>query len=101
MVSSVADPGEADGDLRDAGRWRVRGTGRGGRLRERAVELGRLERLRERAAAGHGEFVLCTGAAGVGKTRLAEELTTIADARGIPVAWAVPPDLNSAPAYSL
>jgi hypothetical protein len=65
------------------------------------MELGRLERMLERAAAGHGGFVLCTGPAGVGKTRLAEELTTIADARGIPVAWAVAPDLNSAPAYSL
>ena len=65
------------------------------------MELDYLERLLEGAAAGHGEFVLCTGPAGVGKTRLAEELSTIADSLGVPVAWAVAPDLNSAPAYSL
>jgi DNA-binding CsgD family transcriptional regulator len=64
-------------------------------------ELARVTRLLEDALAGHGRLVLCTGEAGIGKTRLAEELTAAAAARGVPVAWARATDRDSSPPYGL
>jgi hypothetical protein len=40
------------------------------------------------ALAGRGRLVLCTGEAGIGKTRLAEELSASAATRNMPTAWA-------------
>jgi hypothetical protein len=45
--------------------------------------------------------VLCTGEAGIGKTRLAEELAAVATARDVTVAWARAADEGSLPPYGL
>jgi tetratricopeptide (TPR) repeat protein len=52
-----------------------------GRERERAD----LRRAVEDARVGHGSFVLVSGVAGVGKTRLVQEIDAEADARGLRV----------------
>ena len=57
--------------------------------------------LLDDALAGGGRLVLCTGEAGIGKTRLAEEAAACAAARGVPVAWARAADADSLPPYGL
>ncbi len=57
--------------------------------------------LLDDALAGGGRLVLCTGEAGIGKTRLAEEAAASAAARGVPVAWARAADRDSLPPYGL
>jgi DNA-binding CsgD family transcriptional regulator/tetratricopeptide (TPR) repeat protein len=64
-------------------------------------ELTRVTGLLDDALAGRGRLVLCTGEAGIGKTRLAEELAAAAAARGVPVAWARAADRGSSPPYGL
>jgi DNA-binding CsgD family transcriptional regulator len=64
-------------------------------------ELARVTSLLADALAGRGRLVLCTGEAGVGKTRLAEEAAALAAARGVPVAWARAADPGSSPPYGL
>lgn len=44
--------------------------------------MGELHGLLEESIAGHGRFALITGEAGIGKTRTAEQLATIARERG-------------------
>jgi DNA-binding CsgD family transcriptional regulator len=64
-------------------------------------ELARVMSLLDDALAGGGRLVLCTGEAGIGKTRLAEEAAAAATARGVPVAWARAADAGSLPPYGL
>ncbi len=64
-------------------------------------ELARVTGLLDDAVAGHGRLVLCTGEAGIGKTRLAEEAAALAAARGVPVVWARAADRGSSPPYGL
>ena len=64
-------------------------------------ELAQVTRILDDAVAGHGRLVLCTGEAGSGKTRLGEELTAVAAARGVPAAWARATDRDSSPPYGL
>ena len=67
----------------------------------RARELVRAESLLLDALAGHGRLVLCTGEAGIGKTRLAEELAASAVDHGAVVVWARATDPGSSPPYGL
>jgi len=64
-------------------------------------ELARAVGLLEEARAGRGRLLLCTGEAGIGKTRLAEEAAAVAAARGAAVAWARSSDRDIAPPYGL
>ena len=64
-------------------------------------ELARVTDLLDEARAGRGRLLLCTGEAGIGKTRLAEETATAAVARGAAVAWARSSGRDIAPPYGL
>jgi hypothetical protein len=77
------------------------GGGSAGPMVARDAELARVMRLLDDALAGGGRLVLCTGEAGIGKTRLAEEAAAAAGPRGVPVAWARAADAGSLPPYGL
>ena len=62
-------------------------------------ELSALEGLLEDALAGRGHLALLAGEAGVGKTRLADELASVAQARGAQVVWGRCRSGGGAPAY--
>lgn len=66
-----------------------------GRERELAALVGHLES----ALAAHPRVVLCRGEPGIGKTRMAEELTVLAATRGVPVAWGPAAESSGAPPY--
>ncbi|MGP7999232.1 MAG: helix-turn-helix transcriptional regulator [Streptosporangiaceae bacterium] len=75
--------------------------GAAGPLVGRDRELARVALLLDEALAGRGRLVLCTGEPGIGKTRLAEEITAEAAARGVLAAWARAADRDSSPPYGL
>jgi len=65
----------------------------------RIEELELLERLVEAAMRSRGSVVIITGEHGIGKTRLARELATIAEAGGMTVLWGRGYSDEGAPSY--
>jgi class 3 adenylate cyclase/tetratricopeptide (TPR) repeat protein len=65
----------------------------------REAELGRLDAGLEDALAGRGRLVLVAGEAGIGKTRIAEQLAARARARGARAVWGRCFEGEAAPAY--
>jgi tetratricopeptide (TPR) repeat protein len=65
----------------------------------RARELAELHAGLEDVQAGHGRLFLISGEPGIGKTRLAEQLSTQAGAQGASVAWGRCWEEGGAPAY--
>jgi DNA-binding SARP family transcriptional activator len=62
-------------------------------------ELGALEDLLEQAIVRNGRLALIAGEPGVGKTRLADELSTVASTRGAGVVWGRAWSGGGAPAF--
>ena len=62
-------------------------------------ELGALTHELDEAAAGHPRIAVLQGEAGVGKTRLVEELAALAGERGSHVVWGRALEGGAAPAY--
>src|SRR6476661_2771457 len=75
--------------------WPLMRTGLVGRERELAALVDHLES----ALAAHPRVVLCRGEPGIGKTRMAEELTGLAASRGVPVAWGAAAESRGGPPY--
>ena len=71
----------------------------GSELVGREPELAVLQECLEAALEGQARLVLCEGEAGIGKTRLAEELLASAAARGVRGMWGVAADSAGAPPY--
>ncbi|HEX6766025.1 MAG TPA: AAA family ATPase, partial [Polyangiaceae bacterium] len=65
----------------------------------REPELEQLVGALSRARSGRGSLVFLSGEPGIGKTRLAEELSRRAEAEGARVAWGSAWDGGGAPAY--
>jgi DNA-binding CsgD family transcriptional regulator len=65
----------------------------------RERELAALVEHFESALAAHPRVVVCRGEPGIGKTRMAEELTGLAAARDVPVAWGPAAESSGAPPY--
>jgi hypothetical protein len=65
----------------------------------RTRELGELRAVLDEAIAGHGRLVLVAGEPGIGKTRLAEELSIHASEEGALVLWGRCWEGGGAPAY--
>lgn len=66
-----------------------------GRDRELAALVGYLDDAQQ----GRPSIVLCRGEPGIGKTRLAEELTIVAGDRDVPALWGVAVESEGAPPY--
>ncbi len=71
----------------------------GGIFVGRDPELGVLRRAADSALAGSGRLVLVAGEPGIGKTRIAEELSTYARLGGAKVHWGRCHEDEAAPAY--
>ena len=64
----------------------------------RERELGELTLALDLLDRGRGSLFLVSGEPGIGKTRLVDELTNLAEARGLAVAWGAAWDGGGAPA---
>jgi DNA-binding CsgD family transcriptional regulator/tetratricopeptide (TPR) repeat protein len=67
----------------------------------REHELERGVQAVDLSLAGRGRLVLLSGEAGIGKTRLAEEIAAVAAQRGARVTWARAADPDTSPSYGL
>jgi predicted ATPase len=65
----------------------------------RERELGELRRALDEAESGRGGLFLISGEAGVGKTRLAEEIAADATSRGMRAVWGRCWESGGAPEY--
>ena len=65
----------------------------------RERELAELRAGLDEVGAGHGRLFLLSGEPGIGKTRLAEEISNDASARGMRVVWGRSWEGGGAPAY--
>ncbi|MGC1678550.1 MAG: AAA family ATPase [Candidatus Binataceae bacterium] len=74
-------------------------TNPGSRLIGRTPELFELRTALADALAGRGSLLMLGGDAGIGKTALADEISTEAAARGVQVAWGRCSEDSGAPAY--
>ena len=70
-----------------------------GALIGRERELAVLTECLSAALTGRPQLVLVQGEAGIGKTRLADELVALAAAEGVLGAWGLAADLSNAPPY--
>jgi DNA-binding CsgD family transcriptional regulator/tetratricopeptide (TPR) repeat protein len=77
--------------------WRAAGTD--DELAGRRHELRVLEASLTASLDGDGRLLLCYGEPGIGKTRLAQELVTLAGRRGVPAAWGRGVDMAATPPY--
>ncbi len=62
-------------------------------------EMGELNKALEEALAGQGRLVMLVGEPGIGKTRLAQELASRAESRGVRVFWGRCYEDEGAPPY--
>src|SRR3569833_308060 len=65
----------------------IRSAGEGGPLVARAAELARIDELLYDVTQGHTRWVVLSGEAGIGKTRLAEEFASRATDAALRVVW--------------
>ena len=65
----------------------------------RQVELAALVEHLNEALGGAPRIVVCAGEPGIGKTRLAEELMSVARQRGAVCSWGVGVDEDGAPPF--
>ena len=65
----------------------------------RQREMAELTAALEDAMSGHGRLVMLVGEPGIGKTRTAQELTALAEARGAQVLWGRCYEEQGAPPY--
>lgn len=65
----------------------------------RVGELAELTAALDDACAGKGSLVVISGEAGIGKTRLCQELSSVASGRGMSVAWATCWESAGLPAF--
>ncbi len=65
----------------------------------RQHEMAELKAALDDAVAGRGSIVMLAGEPGIGKTRMAQELASVAETRGAQVFWGWCYDEEGAPPY--
>ena len=65
----------------------------------RERQLGQIVACLDRAAEGRGSLVMVVGPPGIGKSRLVDEVASVASSRGLPVLWGRCWDTAGAPPY--
>ena len=68
-------------------------------LVDRDLEMAQLRAGVDQSISGHGRLFLLTGEPGIGKTRLADELASYADSRGMRVLWGRCEEGEDTPAF--